>query len=308
MLKKNAVNPLLKQQVLDNTPVYNEYEDKDYFEQYDEYEDEYNDEDEYFHEVTLTSVNIIVNSAVVLFVTVQSSPQTFTFYPTSVNYAKAKQLAFDKLENPHFTADEIKTLADWSNIKKALTSWAQGKLQIQGENVLFDGEALPETLNHFILTQFETSGDFNNFIKPWTNFIEKLRQVQSLEVYNTLHNFLKHNDLTINEDGDVLAYKVINTDWTDKYTGKIDNSLGQVVTMDRRAISSNPEQTCSYGLHVCSLDYLRNCYANVGDRLVQVTVDVRNIVVIPSDYKGTKVRCCEYKVIKDLGFWGTDVI
>jgi hypothetical protein len=32
-----------------------------------------------------------------------------------------------------------------------------------------------------------------------------------------------------------------------------------------------------------------------------------DIVSIPLDYKGEKVRICKYEVVAFVGFWGTDV-
>lgn len=262
--------------------------------------------DNQVEEVELHTVHLLVNASLIV-CAIPSYSKTLTFYSNSPNFEKAKVLVSKYIHSPSLTAEQVQELIDLEQIKAQITSWGKGNLKIQGDTIVYNNEVLPESIDHFLLKSFQEEQDFDSFVKPWENFLEKLVQTQSMEVYNTLHNFLIHNDLKINEDGDILAYKVVTTDFRDKYTGKIDNSLGKTVTEDRRKISSNPDDTCSFGLHACSLDYLRNCYAKTGDQLIEITVDIRDIVCVPSDYKGTKIRVAKYKVTKVLGIWGVEI-
>ena len=59
-------------------------------------------------------------------------------------------------------------------------------------------------------------------------------------------------------------------------------------------------RTCSFGLHVCSYDYLPNFGTGGGDRVVICEVNPRDVVAIPQDYNNTKMRVCKYKVIAEV--------
>jgi hypothetical protein len=82
----------------------------------------------------------------------------------------------------------------------------------------------------------------------------------------------------------------------DRHTKTIDNSVGQVVSMPRYKVDDNRNNTCSSGLHFCSLSYLKNCFG-FGDNVVILKINPRDVVSIPSDYNNSKGRCCLYEVI-----------
>ncbi len=87
----------------------------------------------------------------------------------------------------------------------------------------------------------------------------------------------------------------------DKRTGTINNSVGSFVMMNRADVDSNPNQTCSTGLHVASYDYARSVYGAFGvensDILIEVKVNPRDVVAIPTDYNTQKMRVCQYEVV-----------
>jgi hypothetical protein len=98
----------------------------------------------------------------------------------------------------------------------------------------------------------------------------------------------------------LLTYKSIRKDFTDHYTGTYDNSVGKYVKMDRYKVDPNPNKTCSHGLHVGSLSYIDQIYNNNNNNnnniIVSCIVNPVNVVSIPTDYNGAKMRVCEYKV------------
>jgi len=254
-------------------------------------------------EEVLYNVHFLINASLVV-IAIPSHEITLTFYPNSPNFKDAVAVAKQYLDKPNLTEAQIQDVIALQNIKRKINQWSNGKLKIVGDAAVYNEEPLPESLEHFILTAFSTENDFDNFVKPWELFLDKLAEVQSMEVYENIHNFLVHSDLKINENGDVVAYKAVTEDFKDIYTGKIDNSVGSIIKEDRRKISSDANSTCSFGLHACSMNYLRESrYAPFGSKMIEISVDVRNIVCVPNDYKGTKIRVCEYKVEKYLGDW-----
>lgn len=129
---------------------------------------------------------------------------------------------------------------------------------------------------------------------PLVRFARKLNKNPSNRSVTQLFNFIEHNKLTINEDGNFIAYKKVNDNFTDCHTGKFDNSVGKVVKMQRNKVEDNPEVTCAAGLHVASYDYAFDFSTGV---VVFVEVDPANVVSVPVDYNNAKIRTCEYKVL-----------
>jgi hypothetical protein len=103
--------------------------------------------------------------------------------------------------------------------------------------------------------------------------------------------------LPITPDGSFLAYKKIRQDYTDCHTGKMNNSVGQVVEMERNKVDDDQNQTCSTGLHFCSRDYLNHFG---GERIVIVKINPRDVVSIPNDYNDSKGRACRYEVVDEI--------
>lgn len=135
------------------------------------------------------------------------------------------------------------------------------------------------------------------------NFLEKLKENSSNRVYTKLFDFIEESNksggFTITNEGNIIAYKKVRSDFKDIYTGTFDNSPGKVVSIPRNEVDEDMYKTCSYGLHVCAFSYLEHFGSNnhESDKIVIVEVDPKNVVAIPSDYKNAKMRVCEYKVI-----------
>lgn len=131
------------------------------------------------------------------------------------------------------------------------------------------------------------------------NFWNNLKKNPSKRSIEQLYDFLEKNHHPITESGHFIAYKrvdrVTGQKMVDNYTKKIDNSLGAVVKMDRKKVNSDPNQTCSTGLHVASFDYAKSYAGNV---LITVLVNPKDVVAVPTDYNNQKMRVCEYKVLE----------
>jgi hypothetical protein len=128
--------------------------------------------------------------------------------------------------------------------------------------------------------------------------MENLLENPSKRSVDELYGFLEKNNLPITPDGHFLAYKKVRNDYKDVYSGTMDNSPGQVVTMPRNKVDDDKDRTCSVGLHFCSEGYLNHFG---GERVVIVKVNPRDVVSIPSDYNNTKGRACQYEVIGEVG-------
>ena len=143
---------------------------------------------------------------------------------------------------------------------------------------------------------------------PMLNFLVNLMDNPSEGSIDQLYTFLEHENLPITEDGCFLAYKAINRDYTDKYTGTISNKVGEKVKMPYEEVTADPTKHCSSGLHCGSIEYVR-CYGNfktdennehTGDRLVTVKVNPSAVVSVPEDSDRQKVRVYRYVVHEEI--------
>lgn len=133
-----------------------------------------------------------------------------------------------------------------------------------------------------------------------TKFANMLVENPDPRMILQLHGFIEHNDISIDKEGYVIAYKAVNINYKDYYSGKYDNSVGCVIEMDRSEVNDNPDETCSNGLHVGSMSYISQMYNPSSGRLVVCKIKPSDFVSIPTDYNFAKARVCKYEVIDEL--------
>lgn len=211
------------------------------------------------------------------------------------------------LERNRIDEEDYKDLLEMHDVRAAISKWSDGNLTVTMDTVLYDGKSIPESVESFLLDLFYKDPNNTEAFSAWSKYIGLITDPNvSFKVSERLFLFLSKNDLTITPDGHVLAWKVVRPDYKDKHSGTFDNSPGQVLEMPRNKVNDDDSSYCSYGFHVCSWGYLGS-FSNYGDRVVQVKIHPADIVAIPLDYNGEKIRVCKYEVSDFVGFWGTDV-
>lgn len=152
-----------------------------------------------------------------------------------------------------------------------------------------DGEALPEALSQRVL-QFRDEGlPFEPLLKFWQN----LKQNPSFNSRQMLYKFLEHNGHPLTEDGCFIAYRGVTEDFKDVHSKTFDNRVGQICEMSRDKVDDNPNNTCSHGLHVACYEYAKG----FGPQLIEVKINPIDVVAVPTDYNGTKMRVCKFEVV-----------
>lgn len=141
-------------------------------------------------------------------------------------------------------------------------------------------------------------GDKSKDKERLTRFADMLIKNPSKNACENLYKFLVHNDIEICNNGYILAYKFVTKDFKDDRTKKIDNRVGKNVSMPREQVVDDPNVTCAAGLHVGSLSYINDVYKSSYGHIIQVIVSPENVVSVPNDYNGSKMRVCKYKVVK----------
>ena len=85
----------------------------------------------------------------------------------------------------------------------------------------------------------------------------------------------------------------------DIHSGSFDNSVGRICEMPRNRVCDDKDQTCSAGLHFCSISYLPSFSDRDGGKTMILKINPADVVSIPSDYNNTKGRCCKYIVVAE---------
>lgn len=210
---------------------------------------------------------------------------------THSNYTRIKEAV---------KAGDVETAVNLFNLKEAIVKELEsvaevGDVKIENGVVSFKGIPVHNKVADLILANLAEGFD----ITRYANFLTNLLENPSFTSREQLYGFIEKYLFDITEDGRFYAYKVINSDWTDCHTGRIDNSKGKIVTMPREDVDDNPNKTCSSGLHVCGRSYV-NFFMGGSRRLVMVAVNPRDVVAIPYDYQHAKIRCCKYEVIGEV--------
>ena len=216
-------------------------------------------------------------------ITVMVNGATHTVTSTDLNFENLREAIKNK------SWDSIPTLV---NPAKVVESFCEGLIEICDGEVYYGGNVIHNSITRRILSMMAEGFDAS----PMINFLAKLMKNPSMRAVNELYGFLEATSLPITEDGDFLAYKKVKSDYKDYYTGKMDNSVGKVLSMPRNSVDEDKNTTCSYGLHFCSLSYLPHYYGGQG-RIVIVKINPANVVAIPADYNNAKGRACEYEVV-----------
>lgn len=187
------------------------------------------------------------------------------------------------------------------NKDRAIANWVndQNTISVQHHEVVFRPSEFDEwrPLHNALVDRIIDMREQGFDPQPMIRFLFNIEKNPSEESKKDLYAFLETNRLPITADGCFLAYKKVDQDYMDCHTHSIDNSPGKTVKMPREDVNPDRRQTCSSGLHVCSGGYLKNFY---GSHTMLIKVHPKDVVTVPTDYKNSKMRCCRYKVLKEL--------
>lgn len=267
--------------------------------------------------MTLSMMTAQIGDTKVVTVVVDGVP--YSAADSHPNYKEIVRLALDDDES-------VKDLFDVSvAIAKKFTQLSE-RVSVHSGRVYLDNEEAPSALNSQILEFYNEGLDFT----PLVNFYEKLAQNPNKDSVEQLYTWLDAHKFTITPEGDILGYKGVqkNDDGTyesvnhgraivngQEYNGAIPNNIGDVVTMPRGDVQFNPGVGCSTGLHVGTWNYASGWSRGA---VLEVAVNPRDVVSVPTDCGAQKLRTCRYVVtgvteqdfgtpLKSASNWGDDI-
>lgn len=213
----------------------------------------------------------------------------------NVHTVNKSHVAFERLKEA-IKSQAWDLVKDLVEPKKVILQYGKGNVSVQGEILYWKGAVMDNSLTKRLITMLQEGFP----VEPMVNFMENLMQNPSKRAVEELYRFLEKNELPITPDGHFLAYKKVRNDYKDIHSGTFDNSIGQTVQMDRNFVDDVADRTCSTGLHFCSKEYLSH-FGSRDSRIMILKINPRDVVSIPTDYNDAKGRCCEYRVIAELG-------
>ena len=217
---------------------------------------------------------------------------------TAVINGKAHSMNYD---HPAWEqAKESLTNEDWDRLEKLfdVESAVQDYLDEDAEIEVTDGMVLyqGEAVHNLVVDKILGFMRNNLPYKPLVKFLGKMMDNPSRRAIDELYSFLEHKNMPLTPEGNFLAYKGVKSDFTDFYSGKFDNSVGEVLQMRRNGVCDDANLGCSSGFHAGSYDYAKG-YASGGGHLLVVEIDPADVVSVPYDCEHQKLRTSKYKVV-----------
>ena len=210
----------------------------------------------------------------------------------TTHVVNSDHLNFNKIRDAIRT-QQWSTIESLINVKTVISQYSNKVVEIKNGVVYYKGTEMHNALATKMIQMYKEGFS----IDPLVAFMTNLMQNPSKRAVDELYTFLERGNLPITPDGYFLAYKKVNDNYRDVYSNTFDNRVGQVVQVERNSVDDNANNTCSYGLHFCSLNYLKSFG---GSHTMIVKINPADVVAIPVDYQFTKGRCCKYEVVGEV--------
>jgi hypothetical protein len=179
------------------------------------------------------------------------------------------------------------------------------RVTVSKNEVRFDAMPVNNALTTAILKFYE-EGNAN--WAPLVNFFEKIMTNMTPHSRDQAFTWLANKSYGIFADGDIVGYKYVGDGYRSSHAGHgfvngveykhdhLPHDIGSIVEMPRDEVAHDPGDACSAGLHVGSWAYS----SGSGRHMILVKINPRDIVSVPTDAGGGKMRVCRYHVIMDV--------
>jgi hypothetical protein len=182
------------------------------------------------------------------------------------------------------------------------------RVSVANGAVYFDMVPVHSVLTDHIVRFLEEGAPFG----PLVNLLENLMQNMEDHARENLYLWMQNEGLVTDELGYIIGYKGVRRDENtgeltsintsgsaivdgERHTGGIPNHVGAIIEMPRDEVEFDPARGCSTGLHVGTWDYASNFAQGA---VLKVKVHPRDVVSVPTDCNGQKMRVCRYEVLE----------
>ena len=222
-------------------------------------------------------------------------------------YTNGKCLSFDP-SHPEYKGlldlldkDKYDEIAKFLDVAKRVERKFKGTgVEVVDGCVLHNGVEVHNAVCTRIIDFTEAGRNPENLV----NFLTLLKKNPSYNSQQQLYSFLEVCSCPIDNMGFFLAYKKVQKlpdgKLVDYWTRKIDNSPGQVVTLERSTVCDDPNIHCGQGAHIGSKYYATTQYHAGEGVVVAVRCSPEFVVSVPNDHGFQKLRACQYEVLSIL--------
>lgn len=232
------------------------------------------------------------------------SNQSLTFYIKGRPFSLVRDHGSYAAVREHLLAPDAPHDPEWLHsmvdVRAALMRESQGRIVFDGDDIVFRGKPLHNVWVDKIL-DFRNAGETYS---PIWNALDRLVHNPIPAAIERLPIFLERTKLGFLPDGRFIAFKGVNANYESARANldgtRFTHQIGDKPRMAREDVDADPNQTCSHGLHVGAPGYVRDHYNGGKYALVLVAVDPVDVVAVPTDYDGEKMRVCGYEVIDHL--------
>lgn len=244
---------------------------------------------------------------------------------SSERYESAYELATAALadkDDVELATSLFEYLDTRTRITRSISADTDGVFALSGTSILYNGNALHETLSRHIIQMMNSRGLISDQLawNAFAKFVENLQQNLYADVRDQLFSWMQTaqdntGSFTITSDGHFVAYRGVMEDAdgvlrsrqsgnasvldatgevTDYTRSQIPNVVGTTVFMPRDQVTADPRVGCAAGLHVATIEYAQSWAPTV----IAVKVNPKDVVSVPYECDAQKVRVARYKVIE----------
>lgn len=225
---------------------------------------------------------------------------------THPNFSKIEAL----LRSRESTDQEIKMLVNAIYSVGERLSKITDRVSYTDNNVFFDNDPLREELKDVLLEAIKA--DDNKKFTSLARFLEKTKENPSQQSVDDLYRWIIAGSLIIYPDGDFGAYKGVKLTSAGEpvsinagpaivdgiaFNGYVPNNVGSTIEMPRSQVNADSNVACSTGLHAGTHEYAAEFARGM---LLLVKINPRDVVSVPSDSNGSKLRVSRYVVLETI--------
>lgn len=156
----------------------------------------------------------------------------------------------------------------------------------------------------------EDNGD-DELLDTYRNFWTLMSLNPNEECRKNLFWFLQKYGMTIAKCGFFVGYRNVDTTnedgvYTDNYTHRMRIKIGEMVTLPREQCDCDSKVSCSKGLHIANIGWLKENYC--GSVGLACLVNPADVVAVPHDDDYGKLRTCAYLPIEVIDYEDGEIV
>lgn len=246
--------------------------------------------------------NVIISTKGIIF---KYDNQSLSFFPDHAQYNELESIALSTYKTGVISKYQWSVIQDYY-LSTNFPPISYKDLTVSLKGASFKG-IIQEDVSNYLVREFKEKKLNQPILKAWYKFFQKLIDVPHKDVYERLFKWLSPNNLKINEDGDIVLFKIVTQNFKDRYSESLDYSVGSEVSLPKYNLNSDPFKDDPIGLHAYEWKEIV-FHSKTNDRVIFVAIDPRDVITVPLPNKSSqKLKASKIKVLRDVGTWNVDL-